>query len=222
MIEHSYQQLFEQFSPRADRNKVESPLEELFISNLEKYITATSTIYPQKEIQTVSGVFRLDFLIIYDDKKIAFECDGKDYHDEWRDEWRDALILGSGEVDTIYRFKGRDIHTFLHDCIHLIYHYDKTLFSERFPIISERLISQELKEYLNSSTRLGDRVYLHYKAKTEDGEHIGWLNLVMDRRNKKDKSGFWNKLYSFAKDNIGLGIDQLIVLYEKQSKEAFK
>lgn len=90
--------------PRADRNKIEIPSEELFVENFEKYISPFASIYPQYEVQTIAGIFRLDFVVELNESKIGFECDGKDFHDEYRDEWRDRFILHTGEIETIYRF----------------------------------------------------------------------------------------------------------------------
>src|SRR5689334_10635520 len=92
--------------PRADRDRLESPLEEQFIQSLEKYLNPRSDIIPQYEVQTILGKYRLDFVVALDGHLIGFECDGKEYHDAFRDEWRDALILHTKEIETIYRFRG--------------------------------------------------------------------------------------------------------------------
>jgi len=210
-----YQKLFEELQPRADRNKLESPLEELFIYTLEKYISAKSEIFPQYEVMTLAGKFRLDFLLTVGDKKIAFECDGKEFHNEWYDEWRDALILGSGEIDTIYRFRGKDLHAFLDDCIYLIFHYDKELFNDRYPIIAQQLISDELKNQLLDFYKRENNI-IGYAAISKDGKQVGLLQLVMERRNKLDKKGHWNILFNIAKKNPGLRIEQLIEIRKKE------
>jgi hypothetical protein len=215
-----YQLLFDELQPRADRGKLESPLEELFIQTVEKYLSPKSNILPQHEVTTLAGKFRLDFLLTVEDKKIAFECDGEDFHDEWRDEWRDALILGSREIDTIYRFRGKDLHTFLNDCIYLIYHYDKELFTDRYPVIGQRLISEELKNKL-LDFEMTERNIIGYKAISEDGTHVGWLKLVMERRNK-DKAEHWNVLYNIATKNPGLRLEQLMEIRKREIDDAFK
>jgi len=216
-----YQHLFDQLQPRADRNKLESPLEELFIHTLEKYLSPKSDIFPQHEVMTLAGKFRLDFLLIVNDKKIAFECDGADFHDEWRDEWRDALILGSGEIDTIYRFRGKDLHTFIDDCIYLIYQYDKELFNDRYPSIAQQLISDELKNQLLDFYRKETNI-IGYKAISEDGTQVGWLQLVMERRNKQDKAGHWNVLFNIAKKHPGQRIEKLMEIRKQEIDGAFK
>lgn len=217
---NTHQRLFDDLQPRADRSKLESPLEEFFIETLEKYLSPKSEIFPQYEVKTLAGKFRLDFLLTVHGKKIAFECDGADFHDEFRDAWRDALILGSREIDTIYRFRGKDLHTFLNDCIYLIYHYDKDLFNERYPLIGERLISEELKNKLLNFKRT-ERNTIEYKAISKDGSHVGWLQLVMERRNK-DKAGLWNELFNVAERHPGFRLEQLIEIWKREIDDTFK
>jgi hypothetical protein len=207
-LKNPYKLLFDELQPRADRNKLESPLEELFIETLEKYLSSKTQIFPQYEVMTLAGKFRLDFLLTVNEKKIAFECDGADFHDEWRDEWRDALILGSGEIDTIYRFRGKDLHTFLDDCICLIFHYDKELFDDRYILIAQQLISDELKNQL-TNFYMKERNTIEYKAINDEGTQIGWLQLVMERRSK-NYHGHWYVLFNIAKNNPGKRLEQLM------------
>lgn len=49
---------------RADRIKLESPIETLFIDAFEKYVSSKVEIYAQHELQTPWGMFRLDFLLV--------------------------------------------------------------------------------------------------------------------------------------------------------------
>jgi len=207
--------LFDENEPRADRDKLESPLEEIFIEKLEKYLSSGVTIHPQYEVKTIAGKFRLDFLLTCFDKKIAFECDGEEYHDEFRDEFRDGLILGAGTIDAIYRFRGKDLHTFLDDCIYLIYHFDKELFNERYPFIFPKLISDDLKEDIEKNL-LDDseRTRIDHRAINSEGNHVGWLTLILERRSK-NKSGHWKVLYDFAVANPDKTLDELIDLRKK-------
>jgi hypothetical protein len=208
---NEFQILFDQLQPRVDRNRLESPLEELFIENLEKYISPNAEIIPQFEVETITGVFRLDFVLLINDRKIGIECDGLGFHDEWKDEWRDAIILGSKQIDTIYRFRGKDLHTFLSDCIFLIYCFDKDLFCDRYPLIAPQLISDDLKQQINYiKSNYSERKLIGYSITNSDGEHIGRMLLVMGRRNKNHKFEHWNTLYEIALGNPGLNIQQLI------------
>jgi hypothetical protein len=213
MPPNEFQILFDQLQPRADRSMLESPLEELFIENLEKYLSPKTEIIPQFEIETIAGKFRLDFLLTVNNKKIAFECDGAEFHDEWKDEWRDSLILGTGEIDIIYRFRGKDLFTFLNDCIYLIYHFDKDLFNDRYPLIAPQLVSNDLKQQVSDRQfNYYEKSLVDYAIKGEDGDAIGRMLLVMERRNKNDRSGHWNILFDIAKMNPGKNLKQLMEL----------
>ena len=223
MTINPFQKLFEQLQPRADRSKLESPLEELFIEKLEKYLSPKTEIIPQFEIETIAGKFRLDFLLTIDNKKIAFECDGANFHDEWKDEWRDALILGTRQIDIIYRFRGKDLHTFLDDCIYLIYYYDKDLFNDRYPLIAHQLISDDLKrQVVEKQFSNHERNCVYYKITNEDEEYLGWMLLVMERRNKDYKYGHWNVLFEIARKNPGQNLQQLMEIRKKQIYDSFK
>ena len=206
-----------EISPRADRSKIESPLEELFIEQFEKYLSGKVDIISQYEVNTNAGKFRLDFVIESDKKKIGIECDGKEFHNEWRDEWRDALILGSNQVDTIYRFRGKDLACFINDCIHIIYHYDKEIFNERYSQIYNQLITNDLKEYINSNPSFKDETNrLSVRTTNEDGHETGgWMQIIVERRNKNNRESQWNVLYEFSKQHPGLNIDQIITEREK-------
>ena len=84
----------------------ESPIEEIFAWNMSKFLSEKIRLEKQVVIRTLWGNFRADFMITTDTEKIIFECDGKEYHNAGRDEWRDALILGSSDIDYVYRFRG--------------------------------------------------------------------------------------------------------------------
>lgn len=65
-----------------NRNQLESPLEEIFIQQFEKFVNDGFEIMPQYEIQNSAGLFRLDFLLKSNDYMVAIELDGKEFHDE--------------------------------------------------------------------------------------------------------------------------------------------
>jgi len=78
---------------------------------------------------------------------ISFECDGKQFHDRWRDEWRDAITLGEGHVDVVYRLRGHDICFNVSDCLFLISHWEPEMFTVagrlnlRSLVCSEKLVA---------------------------------------------------------------------------------
>lgn len=185
---------------RVDRLKLESPIENLFIDAFEKYVSSRVEIYPQYEVHTPWGMFRLDFLIQLGEKKIAIECDGKDFHDQCRDEWRDALILGSKQVDSIYRFRGKDLFWNVNDCVHLIFHYDKGLFNSCYQHNYSQLITEDLQERLENDPFLNQETHwLDYTIRDDDNRMTGMANLVIHRRCQGDKKGFWNSCFRSQK-----------------------
>lgn len=118
----------------------ESPLEDLFALNLDKYLAADARISPQVEVQTFCGTYRLDFVgASGDGRSVAFECDGTEYHSLDRDEWRDAVILGATNLGAIYRFQGPALFYHMEDCLYLLSRWEPRLFSERGQINLERL-----------------------------------------------------------------------------------
>lgn len=207
----------DRLQPRADRNQLESQLEEIFIEKLEKYLSPLTSIVPQYEIQTIAGKYRLDFVIIKDHIKIGFECDGKDFHDAWRDEWRDGLILNTGEIDTIYRFRGKDIFYALDDCIYIIYKYNPEILNDRYQHFCERLTTNEILEHFS----LGEPVFrkheittVSYDVRNDDGKLINQFNLRVERRNQ-NVQGLWQKLVRYVIANPNLTLDQVIKQYER-------
>lgn len=210
-----WQSFLDNLQPRADRNLLESPLEERFIEKLEKYLSPRVSILPQYWVKTIVGNYRIDFVLKIENKKIAFECDGKNFHDEWKDEWRDGLILGTGEINSIYRFRGCDIHTFLDDCIYLIYHFDKSLFSERYTLLAPRLISDEVQEQVvGKMDRWSEHLTVVYKRWGSD-DYSDAMQLSVKRRNK-DKKGHWQVLLNEARENPGKTLAELMKIRESK------
>lgn len=82
--------------------KYESPIEDIFAWHITKYLDPSVNFYAQYPVKTICGKFRLDFLVDFRGRRIAFECDGKNFHEPGRDLWRDAMILGTEQVDVIF------------------------------------------------------------------------------------------------------------------------
>lgn len=120
------------FAPPYPKGVVESPIEELFLHHAAKYFAEGRPIQTQVWVRTLCGRFRLDFLVDTGTKRVAFECDGEAFHkDLWRDELRDSLILGTGEIDAIYRLPGKVLTFRPEDCFYLVSRWDPELFSPR-------------------------------------------------------------------------------------------
>ena len=129
----------------------DSPIEELLAQNALKYLAEDCRFQKQVEVPTNWGTFRLDFLIERRGQRIGVECDGRDFHDEYRDEWRDALILGTGAVDVMYRLRGCDLVYHIEDILFLMSGADPMLFSERGQINLAKLASVEARGWQGDS-----------------------------------------------------------------------
>jgi hypothetical protein len=193
-----------------NRNQLESPLEEIFIQQFEKFVNDRFEIIPQYEIRNSAGLFRLDFLLKSNDYLVAIELDGKEFHDEWRDEWRDALMLGNGQIDCIYRFRGKDITTYIHECLYSIFINDRKLFDGRYGQVSKSLVDTEIfndAEYRH----LADCLIYSIPTTDEYGEPTGrHHDIRIVRRHKNDGSQYWNNLFDFSQKHPDKNLDELI------------
>jgi hypothetical protein len=109
----------------------ESPIEDAFAWHIVKHLDAAATLVKQVEVETICGGFRIDFIASAGGRRIAFECDGAEYHNQLRDECRDAVILWSGFVDSIYRLRGADLHYRVDDVLVALVTAEPGLFSSR-------------------------------------------------------------------------------------------
>lgn len=109
-----------------------SPIEDNMAYNLVKYIAEDVQLLSQLSVETLCGQFIPDFVLeLPAGRRIAIECDGRDFHDLSRDEWRDAMILGTGHVESVYRCRGSDIVGHIEDLLFLITQIEPQFFSER-------------------------------------------------------------------------------------------
>lgn len=132
----------------------DSPIENDFAYNIVKYLDNDVTFDKQVSVDTVCGRFRLDFIAHRSRRRIGFECDGKEFHDNYvgcsaRDRWRDALILETGVVEVIYRFPGKDLVYNINDCLFILAACEPQLFSERELINLNQLASYDVIKKLS-------------------------------------------------------------------------
>jgi hypothetical protein len=164
--------------------------------------------YSQFRVETIAGKYRLDFLAISPGGgRIAYECDGKEYHNSQRDEWRDAMILGSGAVDAIIRIRGKDIAWHLDDVAYILAQWNPEIFSKR--------------SMINLNVKAHPRLKKHNLQRDDYAAWFEYENrsmLNVERRMKKtptSKHQHWPRLYEFALMTGKRNLDEIINLYER-------
>lgn len=111
----------------------DSPIEMELAEKFSKYVNKNSIkIIPQVEIQTVGGLFILDFLIFSNGKKYAIECDGKEFHEYYADLYRDTMLLSNMFIDEMIRLRGEDIVNIPSSCIFILNNIIPNFMLDRF------------------------------------------------------------------------------------------
>jgi hypothetical protein len=178
-----------------------------------KYISNNIVLDNQVPVESQHGDFRMDFVLSHGNRRIAIECDGRDFHEPFRDEFRDAILLGEGHFETIYHFRGCDITYYPEDCLWLMSKLNPEIFTERSKLILNRL--HRLEPILATGES--------YELRNRRGEAFYWFWAF--RRNIHLKSHnpnwpFWKSLYSLACEHPGLGLDELIGLLFAEPERA--
>lgn len=178
-----------------------------------KYIESSVLLHKQFEIKTICGLFRVDFVIETDDLKVGIECDGADYHDWTRDEWRDAMILGTNNIDFMYRLRGTDIYRHVEDILYVISRNHPALFSERGVLNLASLASDGAQEYCPNAPFS----FLAIRYWDEDGRVTDSLAIDVRQRNIPDGTKqVWQSYFNRARLKPGLTLDELIKDYNDE------
>ena len=192
----------------------DSPIEDEFARYAVKYLDETIDFSPQIEMNTICGLFRVDFLAsTIDGKTIAIECDGKEFHDEYRDEWRDAMILGSGNIDEIYRIRGSDITYRLEDVFFILSIWSPHLFNER----QKYNLSNVASKQISTIQIAQEETILMLSYRLEDTQELQQIKI--EKRHKfipEGKRQFWQAAFKFAKQKGGGNLDQIMNEYSKK------
>lgn len=189
------------------RPPYDSPIEDRFAQYFCSYASSDVSFEPQVEVLTLCGRFIMDFVIT--DAKgtlIAIECDGKEFHNESRDEWRDAMILGSGHVDAIYRIRGADINYRVEDVMWILGSLEAGLFDSR--------------AMAKLRTIASDEVIKSQFVKTDDLHSVRFVEeqgfLMIESRRKVVPLGqrrFWKTAYEYAVSLGGGPLDEIMKSY---------
>lgn len=194
----------------------DSPIEDIFARNYVTYAADNLTFTPQVRVNTLCGVFVLDFLI--EDElgyRVGIECDGKNFHDASRDEWRDAMLLGEQHVDVIYRVRGNDIVYYIEDILYMLAKLEPSLFKPHATHNLDVLASVEAQQMPKS------RHSESYICAYNNDEDIGFLHLSARRHAMPvSERRFWQAAYNYALSVGGGKLDDVIAHYRSTSEFA--
>lgn len=197
--------------PPAFTPPYDSPIEHDFAYQFVKHLDERVDFQPQYHIDTLCGHFIVDFVAVSaDGLRVGFECDGKAFHDPARDEWRDAMIIGSGALDVIYRLTGKDLTFQLDNVLFLLSRCEPTIFSARGIANLKSLANYELRDFEACSEET-DFYRKLYEPESGSVNHI-----YIERRHKimpSDRPHFWQSAYNFAVSQGGGSLDEIIALY---------
>lgn len=192
----------------------DSPIEDTFAKFSEKYLSPDVALNTQVEVKTICGLFRLDFVATDSNgKQTGFECDGKEFHEKSRDEWRDAMILGSSNIDEIYRISGKEITYRIEDVFFVIPKWSPWLFDDRQKYNLSRIASEEVTK---RSIEPEDMIF---SVNYVDAENSHLNQFRLEKRHKfipKGKRQFWQSAFRYAESIGGGNLDEVMLQYRKQ------
>ena len=198
-----------------EQPELESEIENIFEYELLKYSSADVSWRRQVEFQTIGGLFRPDFVASVSGCAIGLECDGRGFHDLIRDECRDALILGDGFLNTIYRFTGKNIFRWPADCLYFLSLYEPWLFSARGHNNLRTLASPELRAH---EPGLDSSILIYRDFIADDGSSaVGQLIIIRRSSDPHPTPPIddWREFYEFARGRGGGRFKTLLQEYNR-------
>jgi hypothetical protein len=125
----------------------DSPMEEWFLHHLVKYLAPNATYDDHVPIETRCGCFIVDYVVRVAGRSVAFEVDGRDFHqDGLRDEFRDAALLETGKLDVIWRLSAGNLYRYPNDCLYAVARADPEVISDRGYVNLCRLVHADAKQ----------------------------------------------------------------------------
>jgi very-short-patch-repair endonuclease len=187
----------------------ESPIEQYLFIKLRSHFAPNASLTPQVSFKTQCGIFRVDALLNFAERKVAVECDGKDYHNGYRDEWRDSILLGERHITDIVRFSGANIIDVPLVCISDLARW----YAECFTIRGVAMLMAARKE-VEFQFEEDDGSYGTYLF---EGEHRCYGAV---RRFSSERRDMWQGYYKFALRNPGKTLDRIIELWKQSDRGA--
>ncbi len=123
----------------------ERPIEDEFAWHLVKYLDVRAGLQYQVRVETPAGPFWVDFVAEIPGpqgttRRIGFEISEADA-DADRVALRDALLVGQGALDALYRFDAGDLLYRMHDALWCVRCWEGGVFSQRGKVNLETLAS---------------------------------------------------------------------------------
>ena len=118
---------------------------------LTRFLADGAGIQDQTRVQTPYAEFTVDFLIELGKHRIGFMIGHMDSDSERAESsFKDAMLIDSGGLDVIYRFRMYDLEERLYDCLQLVSAWNPSLFSYRGRVNLETLSSIEARSFKTS------------------------------------------------------------------------
>ncbi|QJE95993.1 hypothetical protein [Luteolibacter luteus] len=164
-------------SEKVPLEKCDSPIEDEFYWEFRKVVNPEVNVSRQVEIRTGLGLFRPDFVMEWPagGRKIAVECDGKEFHEAERDARRDSAIVATRAIERVYRLKGADICWHPFEVIDLLGLCEPWLLSERGRLnLSARTlpISQRRESLRDWSMFFSGEAWRAYDSPNDSGDQV--------------------------------------------------
>lgn len=187
----------------------ESPIEQYLFTKLRSHLLPTVAFTPQVSYGTQCGVFRVDGVLVFEQQKIALECDGAEYHDSYRDEWRDAILLGENHVNAVLRFGGSNIIDVPLVCLSDISRWYSEFFWDRALSMLAAARNEVEFQFENED--------YSYGTYTLNGSERCFGS---SRRFQSERREMWRGYYKFAQRNPGKSLDRIVELWKHSDRGA--
>ena len=194
----------------------ERPLEDEFAWHLIKYLRPIAGLRYQVKIETPCTNAWVDFIVEHGARRIGFEIGSLEEGDEEQERYRDALVIGSGALDVLYRFRAADLLYRPHDALHLAAVWDQSLFSERGRINLHTLASPEARLCRPRPHETLARVTYATPEETVEAspdDEAMWPQdvppMLVVKRLSRANPGVWLTAYDEALRHFGVSDDRL-------------
>ena len=113
-----------------------------------RFLADEAGIQEQSRVQTPFAEFTVDFFIELNKHRIGIMLGHLDNDNERAESsFKDAMLIDSGGLDVIYRFRNYDLEERLYDCLQVMSRWNPNLFSYRGRVNLETLSSTETRSF---------------------------------------------------------------------------